>query len=99
MSLDPIGDMLTPFLERLGLSRPDTAARLSGDWQQLAGEPWATRARPAGLRNGQLLVEVADAATVSVLRYRTGELLKRLDDALGEGTVEVVRLRVAKHPF
>jgi predicted nucleic acid-binding Zn ribbon protein len=99
VSLDPIGEMLTPFLERLGLSRPDTAARLSSEWEELAGEPWATRARPAGLRNGQLVVDVIDAATVSLLRYRTGELLERLDEKLGEGTVEVIRLRVAKQPF
>ena len=99
MSLDPIADMLAPFLERLGLSRPDTAARISGEWGDLAGEPWATQARPAGLRDGQLVVDVTDAATVSLLRYRTGELLKRLDEALGEGAVEVVRLRVARQPF
>lgn len=99
MSLDPIGDMLTPFLEKLGLARPDTAARLTTEWDTLSGEPWATQARPAGLRDGQLVVEVVDAATVSLLRYRTGELLERLDEHLGEGTVEVVRLRVARQPF
>ena len=99
MSLEPIGEMLTPFLERLGLARPDTAARITTEWVELAGEPWATRARPTGLRSGELLVEVVDAATVSLLRYQTGELLRRLDEKLGEGTVEVVRLRVAKQPF
>lgn len=99
MSLDPIGDMLTPFLEKLGLARPDTAARLSMEWPELAGEPWATDTRPAGLKSGELVVEVENAATLSVLRYRTGELLARLDDALGEGTVEVIRLRVAREPF
>ncbi len=99
MSLDPIGDMLTPFLEGLGLARPDTAARLTTDWAELAGEPWDTQAQPAGLRGGELLVEVIDAATLSLLRYRTGELLRRLDERLGEGTVEVIRLRVAKRPF
>ncbi|NNC40879.1 MAG: DUF721 domain-containing protein [Acidimicrobiia bacterium] len=99
MGLDPIGDMLTPFLERLGLARPDTAARLGTEWAELAGEPWATDTRPAGLNSGELVVEVRSAATVSVLRYRTGELLERLDEALGEGTVEVIRLRVAREPF
>ena len=99
MSLDPIGDMLTPFLEKLGLAKPDKAARLTIEWEALAGEPWATQARPAGLRSGELLVDVVDSATVSLLRYRTGELLERLDEALGEGTVEVVRLRVARQPF
>lgn len=99
MSLDPIADMLAPFLERMGLARPDQAARISSEWSDLAGEPWASQSRPAGLREGQLVVDVVDAATVSLLRYRTGELLKRLDEELGEGTVEVVRLRVAKQPF
>jgi predicted nucleic acid-binding Zn ribbon protein len=99
VSLDPIADMLAPFLERIGLAKPDTAARISSEWSDLAGEPWASQARPAGLREGQLVVDVVDAATVSLLRYRTGELLKRMDEELGEGTVEVVRLRVAKQPF
>lgn len=99
MTLDPIGEMLAPFLEQLGLSTPDAAARVSVDWANIAGEPWASQARPAGLRDRVLLVEVADAATVSVLRYRTGELLRRLDEALGEGIVDAVRLRVARQPF
>lgn len=98
MSLDPIGDMLGPFLEKLGLARPDTAARLTTEWNEIAGEPWATETRPAGLNAGELMVEVNSAATLSVLRYRTGELLERLDEAIGEGTVEVIRLRVARQP-
>lgn len=99
MSLDPIGDMLTPFLEKLGLARPDAAARISAEWSDLAGEPWSTQAQPVDLRAGELVVEVIDGATLSLLRYRTGELLERLDERLGEGTVEVVRLRVARQPF
>jgi hypothetical protein len=99
VSLDPIADMLAGFLERLGLARPDTAARLSTERKKIAGEPWATDTRPAGLSSGELVVEVGNAGTLSVLRYRTGELLARLDDAFGEGTVEVIRLRVAREPF
>ena len=98
MSLDPIGDMLSPFLEKLGLARPDAAVRISSEWSELAGDPWASQSLPVGLRNGELVVEVADAATLSLLRYQTGDLLKRLDEAVGEGTVEVVRLRVSRTP-
>ena len=99
MTLDPIGEMLAPLLERLGIRTPDTAARLATEWAALAGEPWASQARPVGLRDGELVVEVTDAAAASVLRYRTGELLRHLDAGLGEGTVDVVRIRVAKQPF
>ncbi len=99
MSLDPISDMLTPFLENLGLNQPDMAARVSLEWSELVGEPWASQGRPVGLQDGQLVLDVVDAATVSLLRYRTGELLARLDDQLGEGVVEVIRLRVARSAF
>ena len=99
MSLDPIGEMLTPFLERLGLAQADAAARIVDEWETLAGDPWASDARPGALRNGELVVDVIDAATLSVLRYRTGELLERLHGSLGEGTVEAIRLRVARQPF
>ncbi|MGI9628266.1 MAG: DUF721 domain-containing protein [Longimicrobiales bacterium] len=99
MSLDPIADMLSPFLEKLGVARPDAAARISSEWAIVAGEPWATQGRPVGLREGELVVDVVDAPTLSLLRYRTGELLKRLDQEVGEGTVEVIRLRVARAPF
>ena len=99
MSLDPIGDLLTPFLERLGMRQADTAARIVEEWGALAGDPWASSARPGALRSGELVVDVVDAATLSMLRYRTGELLERLGDSLGEGTVEVIRLRVARQPF
>ena len=91
--------MLSPFLEKLGVARPDAAARISGEWNEVAGEPWASQGRPVGLRDGELLVDVVDASTLSLLRYRTGELLERLDQEVGEGTVEVVRLRVAREPF
>lgn len=96
MSLDPISELLSPVLEKLGVARPDTAARLMAEWSDIAGEPWASQGRPAGLRRGELIVEVGEAATLSILRYRTGELLERLDAALGVDEVEVIRLRIAR---
>lgn len=96
VSLDRIGEMLAPLLEQLGMTRPDTAARIVDEWEELAGEPWASAARPAGLRDGELVVDVVDAATLSLLRYRTGELLERLHGSLGDDVVEVIRLRVAR---
>lgn len=88
-----------PLLERLGLSRPDVVSRITSDWQDLVGEPWSTQTRPVSLRNGELTLEAASAATSSLLRYRTGELLALLDETVGPGVVDVVRIKVAKQPF
>ncbi len=99
MSLEPISDAVGTLLKTLGIADPGTSARLVSDWPTITAEPWNQRTRPVRLRNGELILEVVTAAEVSVLRYRTGELLAQLDQALGEGVVEVVRLQISRKPF
>ena len=92
--LHRIGDDLEAVLRRLGLPAPGVLDRLVREWAQVAGEPWATRAAPVGLNRGELVVEVADGTTASLLRYQVGGLLDRLAEGLGARLVETVRLRV-----
>jgi len=93
--LERIGDGLEAVLRRLGLPAVDVLQRLVSDWAELTGEPWASRARPAGLQRGELLVEVADGTSASLLRYQTEELLRRLEEGLGARLVDTVRIRLA----
>ncbi len=99
MSLEPISDAVGTLLKTLGIADPGVSARVVSDWPKITSEPWTGSTRPIRLRNGELVLEVATAGEVSVLRYRTGELLAQLDQALGEGVVEVVRLKTARQPF
>jgi hypothetical protein len=92
--LQRIGDDLEAVLRRLGLPSPGALQRLVDDWAGVAGEPWASRATPAGLNRGELILEVADGTTASLLRYQVSGLLERLEGALGARLVESVRLRV-----
>ena len=92
--LQQIGDGLEAILRRLGLPAPGALDRLLNDWAELAGGAWAERATPVGLRGGELLVEVADGATASLLKYQVSDLLERLERGLGAGLVTAVRLRV-----
>lgn len=99
MSLEPISNAVESLLKGLGMTDPDASSRLVREWAAISGEPWDTRSRPVRLRNGELVLEVATAAELSLLRYRTGELLAQLDQHLGEGLVEVIRLKAARKPF
>ncbi len=99
MSLEPISDAVGTLLQNLGIADPGVSARLVREWLAITGEPWDKATRPVRLRNGELVLEVSSPAEVSVLRYRTGELLAQLDRHLGEGIVEVVRLKTARKPF
>jgi hypothetical protein len=92
--LERIGDDLAAVLRRLGLPALDALQRLVEEWGKLAGEPWASRSRPAGLQHGELMVEVADGTSASLLRYQVGELLQRLEDGLGARLVDSVHIRL-----
>lgn len=78
----------------LGLPAADALQRLTGEWEEVAGEPWASRSRPVGLHRGELVVEVRDGSTASLLKYQCGELLERLEKGLGARFVDTVRIRL-----
>lgn len=92
----PISDLLDAFLARVGGGRAPELTRLTASWDDLAGPPWAGRSRPARFEQSELLVEVPDGATASLLRFKVPDLIARLDGALGHGVVGSVRLRVAR---
>lgn len=93
--LEKIGEGLDEVLRRLGLPATDVMDRLVRDWAGLAGEPWASRARPAGLHRGELTLEVADGTAASLLRYQSGQLVDRLEQGLGARLVESVHIRLS----
>jgi predicted nucleic acid-binding Zn ribbon protein len=93
--LERIGDDLSEILQRIGLPAPDAASRVLEEWDELAGEVWASRARPSGVRDGVLHVVASDGATATLLRYRATELLERLTERLGSGVVTAVRVTVS----
>lgn len=92
--LEPLAGDLEALLRRLGMPRIVDLSRLVEEWDELVGEPFAAMTRPAGFADGELVVEVADGTAASLLKYRAGTLLDRLRTALGDGTVERIKIRV-----
>ncbi|HEY7564827.1 MAG TPA: DUF721 domain-containing protein [Acidimicrobiia bacterium] len=92
---EPLEDVLKSLLARLDLPAPSVMVTLREEWDEVAGPQWAGRSRPVYVRGQELVVEAQNAALVSVLRYGIGELCERLDQRLGKGVVESVRV-VAK---
>ena len=93
--MEPIGKDLDGMLARLGMpTAVDLTALVSG-WEEVAGEPFAGLAKPVGLKGGELVLEVPDGATASLLKYRVGLLLDRLWDHFGEGVVDRVKIRLS----
>jgi predicted nucleic acid-binding Zn ribbon protein len=94
--LEPVRGFLDHVLQRFGMPGSADLGTLVDRWPELAGEPWGSRSRPAGLRSGELVVEVDDGSVATLLKYRTGELLDALEEGLGARIATSVRIRVAR---
>ena len=89
---EALESVLSRLLHTLGLPSPDLLPRLRESWDDLAGPPWAGQSSPVLLRRGELVVESVSPQLVSILRYASGELLRRLDEELGSGRIDTIRV-------
>lgn len=92
--LRPVSDGLNEILSRLGLPADLSMSSIVEEWTEVAGEPFGSLSRPAGFVGGELAVAARDGTAATLLRYRVGELLERLDGRYGKGRITSVRITV-----
>jgi hypothetical protein len=91
--LIPLEEALGATLRKLGLAEPAVMLQITGEWGQVAGEPWASRAVPLYLRSGVLVVETLDRGGAAFLRYGVTDLERRLTARYGGDTIRSVEVR------
>jgi predicted nucleic acid-binding Zn ribbon protein len=93
---DPVrvDSLLDRVADRLGGPRTDVVAAIFGHWNELVGESVAARSRPVSLRDGRLLVIAEDGAWATQLRFLTADLIGRISEKVGPGTVSEITIRV-----
>ena len=91
--LSSIESSLDDMFRRLGLPAPDVLTRLTGDWGEIAGEPWSGRSKPVVIQDGTLVVEASAASMVALLRYGEADLIRRLRDLVGPDVVRRIEVR------
>jgi predicted nucleic acid-binding Zn ribbon protein len=81
------------------LGGPDASSLsgLFGRWADIVGPQLAAHARPLSLSSGVLVVAVTEPGWATQLTYLEGELLGRFREALGEGVVERVEVRLRRN--
>jgi predicted nucleic acid-binding Zn ribbon protein len=87
--------MLSSALEGLtsALAPATTLARVQGVWERAAGSAIADAARPTAERDGVLTVTCSAAVWAQELDLMAGELISRLNGALGEEAIRELRCR------
>ena len=75
------------------LAPATTLARVQGVWESTAGPAIATAARPTAERDGVLEVTCAAAVWAQELDLMAGELIPRLNAAVGAESIRELRCR------
>jgi len=97
---DPIAlsESLEHLLNALGAPPADLLSTIFGQWESIVGAEVALHCRPVALDGDRLVVEAADAAWASELKWLSEQLLQRIaetssGDRLTEVTVKVAPLK------
>ena len=90
----PVGASLDRVARSMGVPLASTLSTVFASWPELVGESVAQHARPRTLREGILVVIVDEPAWATQLRWLEADLLTRLNDVLGLGSVARIEVRV-----
>jgi predicted nucleic acid-binding Zn ribbon protein len=83
-------------LRDLGLQKRLKAEQITVLWPKIVGPAVAKIASPAQFRAGTLFIDVADSIWMQELKFQEGELIGRLNDALGEPLVRRLFFQLAR---
>jgi predicted nucleic acid-binding Zn ribbon protein len=92
----PVAQPLDRVLRSMRAPRASTVRSVFDRWSEIVGEQVAAHATPVSLRDGHLLVDVADPAWATQLRFLDAEILGRAAGVLGPGEVTAVEVRVRR---
>jgi len=85
---------LDRVVRRLGGPSADVATRVFGRWEDLVGEGIAAHSRPVAVRGSTLVLAVTDPAWATQLRFLESDIVQRLAEELGPGTIDSIEVRV-----
>lgn len=89
----PLGEALDGLIKAQGWSTEVSVHSLLARWEQLVGRAVAEHSRPEGFAAGVVTVRTDSTAWASQLRLMTPQLLAKINEALGHGTVTRIAVK------
>ena len=94
----PLNAAVGGLLSARGWRQRAAVGAVFGDWSQIVGPQLAGHTRPDGFENGELTVTADSDAWAAQVRLMSPQLIKRLAEELGHGTVTRIRVRGPSAP-
>ncbi len=74
---------------------PDVFETLNASWREIVGDAIAAHAEVRSVRSGECTIAVDGPAWATQLRYGSSDLLARVNERCGEGSVTSIRVVVS----
>jgi Dna[CI] antecedent, DciA len=94
----PLNAAVGGLLSARGWRQRAAVGAVFGDWPLIVGPQLASHTRPGGFENGELMVTADSDAWAAQVRLMAPQLIKRLAEELGHGTVTRIRVRGPSAP-
>ncbi len=88
----PLGSAISGLVAETGWELAVATGSVFGRWAQIVGPDLAAHTKPAGLTDGELTVTADSTAWATQVRLLAGELVRRLNSELGDGSVHHVKV-------
>ena len=88
----PISTVLSSVLNKMGLTQALEEKKIRDHWKELVGQRIAEIAGIDSLRENRLYVKVDNPVWKMELKFQKGEIAKKVNRLIGEGTVKEVVL-------
>jgi predicted nucleic acid-binding Zn ribbon protein len=89
----PLNSAIEGLIEENGWRLAAATGSVFGRWAQIVGPELAAHTRPEGLADGELTVTADSTAWATQVRLLAGQLVRRLNAELGDGSVKRVKVR------
>ena len=93
---EEISDVLGAVIERASVNIDVRQGDLIERWSEVAPGDWVQVAKPIGIADHTLLIEVADGTGGSLLKYQIQTLIDAISKEYGDDLVTSIRLKVAR---
>ncbi|MEU4829941.1 DciA family protein [Streptosporangium sp. NPDC023615] len=87
------GRAIADLLADRGWEQPVAVGGVFGRWQQIVGADMAAHTRPETFAEGEVVVVADSTAWATQVRLLAPTLVRRLNEELGDGTVQRVKVR------
>ena len=92
--VEHIGSVISNVLKTCRCEPDGNLAQVWSLWDSAVGETIATNARPEAFKGKLLLVNVTSSAWMHHLQFLKKEIIKNINDALGETLVEEIKFKI-----